>query len=48
MFALLIIGSTLMFNRYLGLSLLDALYFVVVTVATVGYGDINLLGASPP
>jgi Trk K+ transport system NAD-binding subunit len=48
MFALLIVGSTLMFNRYLGLNLLDALYFVVVTVATVGYGDINLLEASPP
>ena len=48
MFALLIVTSTLMFNRYLGLSLLDAVYFVVVTVATVGYGDINLLEASPP
>jgi Trk K+ transport system NAD-binding subunit len=48
MFALLIVGSTVMFNRYLGLSVLDALYFVVVTVATVGYGDINLLEASPP
>ena len=29
-----------------GLSWLDALYFVVVTTATVGYGDINLLNAS--
>jgi voltage-gated potassium channel Kch len=48
MFALLIVASKLMFNRYLGLSVLDALYFVVVTVATVGYGDINLLEASPP
>jgi Trk K+ transport system NAD-binding subunit len=48
MFALLIVTSTLMFNRYLGLSFLDAVYFVVVTVATVGYGDINLLEASPP
>lgn len=28
------------------LSWLDAAYFVVVTAATVGYGDINLLGAS--
>jgi Trk K+ transport system NAD-binding subunit len=47
MFALLIVTGTLMFNRFLELSLLDALYFVVVTVATVGYGDINLLEASP-
>jgi Trk K+ transport system NAD-binding subunit len=43
MFVLLIAASTLVFDHYLGL--LDALYFVVVTFATVGYGDINLLGA---
>ncbi len=48
MFGVLIAASTLMFNRYLGLNMLDALYFVVVTVATVGYGDINLLEASAP
>jgi hypothetical protein len=34
MFLLLIVTSTLVFDRYLGVSLLDALYFVVVTVAT--------------
>ena len=45
MFVLLIAASTLVFDHYLGLGLLDALYFVVVTFATVGYGDINLLGA---
>ena len=45
MFGLLIAASTLVFDRYLGVGLLDALYFVVVTFATVGYGDINLLGA---
>jgi hypothetical protein len=45
MFALLIVASTLVFDRYLGVGLLDALYFVVVTFATVGYGDINLLEA---
>ena len=48
MFVLLIAASTLVFYRYLGVSLLDALYFVVVTFATVGYGDINLLEASAP
>ena len=48
MFVLLIAASTLVFYRYLGVSLLDALYFVVVTFATVGYGDINLLEASTP
>jgi Trk K+ transport system NAD-binding subunit len=45
MFVFLIAASTLVFDRYLGVSLLDALYFVVVTVATVGYGDVNLLEA---
>jgi len=47
LFALLIATSTLVFDRYLGVGLLDALYFVVVTFATVGYGDINLLEAPP-
>ena len=45
MFGLLIATSTLVFDRYLGVGPLDALYFVVVTFATVGYGDINLLEA---
>ena len=45
MFGLLIAASTVVFDRYLGVGLLDALYFVVVTFATVGYGDINLLDA---
>jgi Trk K+ transport system NAD-binding subunit len=45
MFGLLIAASTVVFDRYLGVGLLDALYFVVVTFATVGYGDINLLAA---
>jgi len=48
LFLLLIAASTLVFDRYLGVSLLDALYFVVVTFATVGYGDINLLEATAP
>ena len=46
LFLLLIAASTLVFDRYMGISLLDALYFVVVTFATVGYGDINLLKES--
>lgn len=48
LFFLLIAASTLVFDRYLDVSLLDALYFVVVTFATVGYGDINLLEAPAP
>ncbi|MEY3013234.1 MAG: hypothetical protein RIT45_1969 [Pseudomonadota bacterium] len=34
------------FSRELGLSLLDGIYFVWVTVLSVGYGDINLRDAS--
>jgi hypothetical protein len=30
------------------LPLLDAVYFTATTTATVGYGDINLLGAIDP
>lgn len=48
LFLLLIAASTLVFDRYMGVSLLNALYFVVVTFATVGYGDINLREASAP
>lgn len=46
LFGLLVVGSTLVFGRYLGISLVDGLYFVVTTVTTTGYGDINLLKAS--
>lgn len=38
--------ATTYFKYAEGLSWLDAAYFVVVTVATVGYGDINLLNAA--
>jgi voltage-gated potassium channel Kch len=41
-FTLLIIGAVAFFHFADGLSWLDSLYFVVVTVATVGYGDIAL------
>ena len=41
-FAVLIILATVYFHHYEKLAWLDALYFVVVTVSTVGYGDFNL------
>jgi voltage-gated potassium channel len=38
--AVILIG-TVLFSRFEGLSLFEALYFTIVTVATVGYGDIT-------
>ena len=46
-FALILAGSALVFDDGLGLGLLDSFYFTVTTVMSVGYGDINLLEASP-
>lgn len=34
------------FHSFEGLSWIDSIYFVTVTISTVGYGDINLLNAS--
>ncbi len=45
-FLFIILFATLYFHFADGLSLIDALYFVIVTVATVGYGDINLVNSS--
>lgn len=45
-FGALVAAAVTYFHLADGLSWLDALYFVVVTTATVGYGDINLLNAS--
>lgn len=45
-FALLLLAATSYFHFAERLSWLDALYFVVVTTATVGYGDISLLHSS--
>lgn len=45
-FVMLIFLATAYFHFNERLSWLDAFYFVVVTVATVGYGDINLQQAS--
>ena len=41
-FAAICAGAVAYFHHLLGISWIDALYFVVVTVATVGYGDISL------
>ena len=43
----LIAASVVIFHVALGLSFIDALYFVVTTVTTVGYGDFNFQNASP-
>jgi voltage-gated potassium channel Kch len=43
LFVMLLAAATSFYHFFEGLSWIDALYFVVVTVATVGYGDINLL-----
>jgi voltage-gated potassium channel Kch len=43
----LVAASVGVFHAALGLSWVDAFYFVVTTVTTTGYGDINLQNASP-
>ncbi|MEQ1693660.1 MAG: potassium channel family protein [Gemmatimonas sp.] len=45
-FATMLLAATVYFHFAEHLSWIDAVYFVIVTVATVGYGDINLLNAS--
>ena len=45
-FVTMIVAATAYFHAAQRLSWIDALYFVTVTVATVGYGDVNLLTAS--
>lgn len=47
LFMLLVGASALVFDSGLGISLLNAFYFTVTTVMSVGYGDINLLDAPP-
>lgn len=42
----LVVGSVAVFRYGLGLSLVDAIYFVVTTVTTTGYGDISAKDAS--
>jgi voltage-gated potassium channel Kch len=45
-FAIIILAAVAFFHFYENLSWVDSLYFVVVTAATVGYGDISLLHSS--
>ena len=45
---LLLVGGVLIFHQYLGISYLDAAYFTVTILTTVGFGDYNLHDASPP
>jgi hypothetical protein len=44
-FVTMLLAATWFFHSAQQLSWVDATYFVAVTVATVGYGDINLLNA---
>lgn len=44
-FSVMVLLATVYFHGAQKLSWIDAFYFVVVTVATVGYGDINLATA---
>lgn len=44
-FGMIAMGAVTFFHFHDHLSWIDALYFVVVTITTVGYGDINLLNA---
>jgi voltage-gated potassium channel Kch len=46
-FGLIILLSVVLFHLTLGLSWVDAIYFVSTTITTVGYGDINLQQAAP-
>jgi voltage-gated potassium channel Kch len=45
-FSVLLLGAVAYFRTSEHLSWIDALYFVVVSVTTVGYGDISLLRSS--
>lgn len=45
---MLTIFSIALFRYQMNLSWVDSLYFVIATITTVGYGDINFLNASLP
>ncbi len=44
---LIVLISTALFGRVLQLDPVTALYYVITTITTTGYGDINLLNAGP-
>jgi voltage-gated potassium channel Kch len=44
---LLLLGGMLIFHQNLGISYLDAAYFTVTILTTVGFGDFNLHDAAP-
>lgn len=44
-YSIVLFGAVSYFHLKEGFSWIDAVYFVVVTMSTVGYGDINLLNA---
>ncbi len=44
---LLTIAGILIFHVFLGLTWIESVYFVITTITTVGYGDINLKDSSP-
>jgi voltage-gated potassium channel Kch len=45
--SLVVVGSVALFHWALKLPFVDALYFVVTIITTVGFGDYNLQSASP-
>lgn len=46
-FIVLAISAAAYFHFYEGMAWIDAAYFMVVTISTVGYGDFNLQRAAP-
>jgi Trk K+ transport system NAD-binding subunit len=44
--SLIVLVSVFIFHAALGISFVDALYFVVTTITTVGYGDYHLMETS--
>lgn len=42
-----VLFSVVFFHMTLGLKGIDAFYFVITTITTVGYGDLSLINASP-